>query len=94
MVFCLDQGAERFDPSRGYKFSTYVYYWVRQSIVRAIFDQGRTIRLPVYLHELQSKVSLYASTLKSTLGLIWVYLGSTLGLPWVLLGSNSGLPWV
>lgn len=52
----LMKSAERFDPSRGYKFSTYAYHWVRQGVTRAIFDMGRTIRIPVYLHEQQNQM--------------------------------------
>ena len=45
----LMKAAEKFEPDRGFKFSTYATWWLRQSITRAIADQGRTIRIPVHL---------------------------------------------
>ncbi len=47
----LMKAAEKFEPDRGFKFSTYATWWIRQSITRAIADQGRTIRIPVHLVE-------------------------------------------
>ena len=47
----LMKAAEKFEPDRGFKFSTYAIWWIRQSITRAIADQGRTIRIPVHLVE-------------------------------------------
>ena len=47
----LMKAAEKFEPDRGFRFSTYATWWIRQSITRAIADQGRTIRIPVHLVE-------------------------------------------
>ena len=52
----LMKAAEKFEPERGFKFSTYATWWIRQAITRAIADQGRTIRIPVHLVESINRV--------------------------------------
>ncbi|CAM9773590.1 unnamed protein product [Choristocarpus tenellus] len=55
-TFGLAKAAERFDPERGFKFSTYATWWIKQSCLRACSDQGRVVRLPVHVHDFQNTV--------------------------------------
>jgi RNA polymerase primary sigma factor len=64
----LMRAVDKFEHARGYKFSTYATWWIRQAITRAIADQSRTIRVPVHMIDTMSKVRLVTRELVQELG--------------------------